>query len=264
VTFTAVVVPTLYPNGALDVPGGAVSFSSPTFQFPAACSSVTLTPSGANDGSASASCPVTFPHSATPPGQASVTATYSDTADKNFTGSSNNPPLTQTIQDYNTTLVVKPATTPVGNISNATPPVVYLSPNWNPKSPTTDTGTDVFGAASITVQISTSSTYNPLITVTCSVYAGSVTPPPSTTVAPAMDPTCTTATASQMVQVASNAAAPTFVITATPNAPVGAYTVILSVVDSNFAAGIQYQSFPLYIVAPTSSILNLAQGTSGT
>jgi hypothetical protein len=53
------------------------------------------------------------------------------------------------------------------------------------------------------------------------------------------------------------------VISATSAAPGGSYTVMLTVSDPAFPAGIQTQSFPLYIIAPSSS-LSLAQSASAT
>lgn len=257
VTFTAVVAPVGNKGASLSIPTGTVQFTSKTtsITLPATCASVALVPSPANDGTAVASCPVVFTHMATaPPGQITVTGSY--LADANFGPSSGDG--VQTVQDFNAGLSITPAST-TGNISS-NKNGVYLTQGY---STTLSAGSQnnyaVFEAATITAPITTSSGYNPTMTASCQIFAGT-----DTTQAPLTDPACTPATASQSITVTTNAAAPAFEIAASQKAPTGTFTVVLTVADPNFTTGVQKQTFPLYVIAPVTTTLNVTIGSSAT
>jgi hypothetical protein len=245
VMFKAVVTPT--PHGAnLQAPAGVVTFKStdPTGLVTIACPNpVPLTPVG--DGTSSAPCSASFPHAAAPPGQFSVIATYSDTADQNFTASTFT--VTQTVQDFNVAVSITPSGT--GDISSSAG--VYVSQG-------NSTSSDPFGAAQITVNLSTSAMYNPSLSVACSVTAVD---PPNTTSSPVTVPSCSVA--SQTVQVGNNVGAGNSVINASSSATPGVFAVQFTVSDPNFPSATQTASFKLYVVAP-STALSLASGASGT
>lgn len=257
VTFTAVVTPAGTKGASLSIPTGTVQFTSKTtsITLPATCASVALNPSPANDGTAIATCPVVFTHIATaPPGQVTVTGSYM--ADANFAASSGDG--VQTVQDFNAGLSITPAST-TGNISS-NKNGVYLTQGYSTTlTAGTQTNYAVFEAATITAPITTSAGYNPTMTANCQIFAGT-----DTTQAPLTDPACTPATASQSVKVSGNAAAPAFEIAASQKAPTGTFTVVLTVADPNFTTGVQTQTFPLYVIAPVTTTLNVTIGSSAT
>ncbi len=240
VTFTAVVSPSPNVGPSDQVPPGVVMFTSSdtTGLVAAACPNpVPVAPIGG--GKSAASCTVTFAHSSTPVGQLSVLAAYSDTADGNFTSSSSSTP--QTVQDFNVAYQVTP---PSGSVSSNTG--VFLTQAYS-------TTSDLFGAATISNMIATSTGYNPSLTVACEVFT-------TNPAAPLPDPSCTP-TLPQTVAVASGAGAQAFVINASVSAPIGAYTVLFTTFDPNFPSVTHTASFPLYVVGTNASI-SLATGAS--
>ncbi len=243
VTYVATIAPTANQGLNLLIPAGAVTFGStdPTGLVHAGCPSpIALTPNG--DGSASASCMVTFPHITTPPGQFTVTAAYSDTADGNFLSSSSTVP--QTVQDFNATLSVLKSNT--HSVSSAAG--VYLTQN-------SSTSTDIFGAATLSALIATSTGYNPSMTVECEVY---ITNP----AAPVTDPGCTPSTP-QTFGIQQNAGAQAFAVQASANAAVDKYTIRFTAYDPAYRANAQIVEFPLFLVTQSPS-LTLAAGSLGT
>ena len=253
VTFVALVTPTPSSASNLQVPTGSVMFGSsdPTGLVAAQCPNpVPLTPAG--KGTSSASCSVVFPHSATPVGQLSVTAEY--TADNNFAASSSGTP--QTVQDFN----VKPSVVPeAGSISIGTSGssagTVYLTQGYGTvinNVGSTTIKADLFGSAAISIIISTSPGYNPMLSVTCAVYVAGGS-------APLKDPSCSPNLPASVL-VASNAGAQAFAINASTSAPIGNYTVRITTSDPLFSTTAPFVEIPLSVVSGTTASLSIAQG----
>ena len=243
VTFTATVQPAIKGSN-LQAPAGAVTFtSSDTNNLVGAACPSAVTVAKQPNGTAQATCVVTFAHSATPVGQLSVNAVYGDTADANFAGS--NASVPQTVQDFNVNLSVVPGTKSV-----STPSAVYITQG-------NTTSTDVFGPATISIQMATSTGYNPAMSVTCEVYT-------TNPAAALTDPSCVPV-ALQTVNITQNAGAQPFVINASANAAPGKYIVRLTAFDPNFTdpPGNRYVEFSLFVVEPSPS-LSIASGATGT
>lgn len=259
VTFTAIVTPTPAFGPTLSVPTGKVQFVSDSVNLvlPAACGSAPLNPSPANDGTAVATCSMTFTHQDPLLGEVRVNGQYM--ADANFAASPVSTDDVQTVQDFKTGLSVTPSS-PLGDISSTNG--VYLTQGYSTtlNSANTQTNFGVFEAAVITAPITTSTAYNPTMIATCQVFASSDTQRQN----PLTDPACTTATSPQAFQVKNNAAAPAFEIAASQKAPTGSFTVVLTVNDPNFNTGVQTQTFPLYVIAPVTTTLSATLGSSAT
>jgi hypothetical protein len=236
VTFVSVVKPSIAGGAS---PGGTVTFTS-TDGTLNTCKAVPLTQVS---GTATASCAVAFPHTPTlTNGQIGVTAVYS--GDANFTTNSAGQTITETVQDFNVVLTVKPISTPGStNVSGAQG--VYVTQGYS-------NSTDLFNPASITAVVTSSGGFNPSLSAACAVINTS-------TNQPVTDPSCSVAS----TLPGTSGTSITLNLKASPKAPVGTYSVALTASDSAVALSLTTNPALTLNVLGASGSLALATGAQG-
>jgi hypothetical protein len=231
VIFTAIVTQVLTPaTTGTAVPKGTIAFTSSDGTANSCAASVLTSP---GDGTAIATCNVTFPK--TTSGQVMVTATY-NSSDLNFAASSNSgAPFTQAVQNFGVAF-----TAPTSN-------TVILTQGYNNSS-------DPFNPVAITVSSAPVSGFNDPLNVSCTVTN-------TATGNTVTDPSCTPSTAT----LAGNSGSLTYEVTASASTAGGKYSVTLSAVDSNQPALSHATTLPLSIyVVPLASPMVVTAGVTGT
>jgi hypothetical protein len=233
VFFTATVTPQFQSPGGT-APSGLVQFTSsdPDLAVNTICKATTV--AAANNGTSLATCTVQFPLNES--GQYTVSASYS--GDSNFAPNSNTTgnSVQQTIQNFS---------------------VAFTAPTSGPVTLTQkySNSSDPFTPATITVTSTPLFSFNDPLTGTCTVINTSVTPP-----AAVSDPSCTvTPLAGGSTQ------AWTYTVSASANAPIGPYSLLLTAADSATPALKQSTTVPVvvYVVAQSGTV-NLSTGATST
>ncbi len=241
ITFVATVNPSIIGSNPTS-PTGTISFSSSDGTLGTAagelCGTVPLI--AAVGGTATATCAIQFP--ATTGGAINVLATYS--GDKNFQGSSTAAPgITQVVENFGLAF-----TAPLAGSSAALAPVLLTQGYSNAGDP--------FNATKITATLTTQGGYTDHVNFTCTVTQTS-------TNAPVTDPSCSVSPT--FLLNASNGASLAYTVSASANAPVGAYAVSLTALDATVATLSHTTTPPVTVyVLGVSTALTLAPGATGT
>ncbi|HEY6447494.1 MAG TPA: FG-GAP-like repeat-containing protein [Acidobacteriaceae bacterium] len=256
VKFSVVVTPT--PGGAA-LPTGSVTFSSTnayaeaTLQTCGARGVVTVTDNP--NGTAVASCTVTFPHVATPPGTFTVTGTYS--GDGNFGPNTNTTGVASSVmvQDAGISLTLTPTGNAGGNASQAAtttaPAIDYVTQGFT-------NATDLFNGASIAGNVVTAGGFSDSLSFTCTVLNFA-------TKAPVTDPSCSITPSATEGGSGGSYQALTVTVSASANAAAGLYTLSLQATDQTTPTfpALASQTINVYVL-PVSGTLDLVAGASGT
>jgi len=232
VTFVATVTPAIKGSNPTS-PTGTITFSftDATSGTPlgAFCGVTTVT--AAVGGTATATCAVQFP--ATTGGTINVSATYS--GDTNFSGNSTTAPgITQIVENFGLAF------------TSLTP--VFLTQGYSNAG-------DPFNKTSITATLTTQAGFNDHVNFTCSVTETS-------TNTPVTDPSCSVSPT--FLLNAGGGASLAYTVSASANAPVGAYAVSLTASDVTVATLSHTTTPPLTVyVLGVSTALTLAPGATG-
>jgi len=248
VTFTAVVSPAMKGAAA---PTGTVTFTSSDGTLNTICGAVTVSQHA--DGTSIASCPATFPHNTSLPGQITVNAAYA--SDLNTNGvvnfGSNSGTTVQTLQDFTTSTSVVP-TGGSSDPSSSKGVVItqgYGTASDNSTSPATVP--DPFNSASITVSIESTGSFKDPLNAVCSVVSNS-------TKAPVTDPACKLSTSTPP---GTNGTTLTYTVSASSKAPVDSYSLTVTFTDAGLPA-LSQTTAPLAVIVLGQSA-SLALGTGG-
>ena len=244
--FTAVVSPTL--KGATS-PTGTVTFTSSDGTVNATCGAVTV--SQRSDGTSIASCQAAFPHNPSLPGQITVNAAYS--SDLNSIGVGNFGPnsgaAVQTVQDFTANITVTPT---AGSTDPSSAKGLILTQGFGTASSTSPAiAPDPFNAASITVSIASTGSFNDSLNASCSVVS-------NTTNAAVTDPSCTL---SNSTPSGANGTTMTYIVSASAKAPVDSYRATVTFADPALTT-LSQSTAPLKVFVVGQSAA-LALGTGG-
>lgn len=246
VIFTAVVTPT--PKGATS-PTGTVTFTSSDGTLNSSCGAVTV--SQRSDGTSIASCQDAFPHNTSLPGQITVSAAYNSDLNSNGVGNfgPNTGAAAQTVQDFTANITVTPT---AGSTDPASSKGLILTQGFGTSSSTSPAiAPDPFNAASITVSIASTGSFNDSLNASCSVVS-------NTTNAAVTDPTCTL---SNSTPSGANGTTLTYIVSASAKAPVDSYNVTVTFADPALTT-LSQTTAPLKVFVVGQSAA-LALGTGG-
>ncbi len=238
VTFTATVTP--LQTGPV-APSGFFTFTSSGVWNPAAtCQAAPVAPvtTGTGAGTATATCTAIFPALAQ---SQSITATYA--GDPNFTG--NSTTVAQTVQNF----TIADSVTSVLNSTPTTGPVI-LTQGYSTAT-SSAAGTDPFNPTNVQLVVTSTGGFADTLNLGCVVTNASS--------AVVTDPSCAVAA----TEAGATGTALTYEVTASVSAPIGAYTVTLTAIDSANPSLVNGTPLTVSVVG-VANVLSLAQGASGT
>ncbi len=246
VIFTAVVSPTL--KGATS-PTGTVTFTSGDVTLNTVCGAVTV--SQRSDGTSIASCQAAFPHNSSLPGQITVSAAFASDLNSNGVGNfgPNSGMAAQTVQDFTANVTVAPT---AGSTDPSSSKGIILTQGYGTGASNSPAiAPDPFNAASITVTIASTGSFNDSLNASCSIIS-------NTTNAAVTDPSCTL---SNPTPSGASGTTLTYIVSASAKAPVDSYSAMVTFADRALTT-LSQTTAPLKVFVVGQSAA-LALGTGG-